>query len=136
MNSGFLIPLLLVGVVMYFILIRPQRAKKRQQKDLIANIRAGDEVVTIGGLYGDVVDVDDDTPTVTSNATVLLDDDALSGNPGGIGDDADAAFINGTLQVRLGNGERTVFVVTIVNLATKPAEVPCCTPHLERRRVV
>ncbi len=60
MNSGFLIVLLLIGVVMYFILIRPQRAKQRQQKDLIANITAGDEVVTIGGLYGDVVDVDDD----------------------------------------------------------------------------
>ena len=64
MNSGFLIVLLLIGVVMYYILIRPQRAKLRHQKDLIANITAGDEVVTIGGLYGDVVDVDDESEKI------------------------------------------------------------------------
>ena len=60
MNSGFLIVLLLIGVVMYFLLIRPQRAQQRRQKELISNVAAGDEVVTVGGIYGDVVEVDDD----------------------------------------------------------------------------
>lgn len=60
MNNGFLIVLLLIGVVMYFLLIRPQRSKQRQQKDLIASVAVGDEVVTIGGIYGDVVELDGD----------------------------------------------------------------------------
>ncbi len=44
------------------------------------------------------IDVDDDTPTVAANATVLLDDDALSGgNAGGVGDDPNSANVSGTL---------------------------------------
>ena len=59
-SSTFLIVLLLIGVVMYFLLIRPQRAQQKRQKEQIAGVAAGDEVVTIGGIYGDVVEVDED----------------------------------------------------------------------------
>ena len=46
--------------VMYFLLIRPQQAKQRAAQDMLSRLAPGDEVITIGGIYGDVVEVDDD----------------------------------------------------------------------------
>ena len=45
---------------MYFLMIRPQRARQRQQQDQLSSVAAGDEIVTIGGIYGDVVEVQDE----------------------------------------------------------------------------
>jgi preprotein translocase subunit YajC len=56
-----LLPILLIGVVFYFLLIRPQRMKQRQQQELTRNVEEGDEVITIGGLYGIVKEVDEDS---------------------------------------------------------------------------
>lgn len=46
--------LLLFIVVLYFFSIRPQRKKQKQQADYINNLKKGDEVMTVGGLYGTV----------------------------------------------------------------------------------
>ena len=63
--------------------------------NLTYRVTDGDNDTADGTL---TIHVDDDTPTVGSNATVLLDDDALAGGiPGGVGDDADAANVSGTL---------------------------------------
>jgi preprotein translocase subunit YajC len=51
---GFLI------VIFYFMLIRPQRRRVQQHKNLISSIGIGDEIVTIGGIYGRVVRMGDD----------------------------------------------------------------------------
>jgi preprotein translocase subunit YajC len=51
---------LLFGV-MYFMMIRPQQRKRREAEQMQSSIGAGDEVVTIGGLYGTVTGVDDET---------------------------------------------------------------------------
>ncbi|WP_264084197.1 preprotein translocase subunit YajC [Plantactinospora soyae] len=51
---------LLFGV-MYFMMIRPQQRKRREAEQMQRSIGAGDEVVTIGGLYGTVTGVDDET---------------------------------------------------------------------------
>lgn len=51
---------LLFGV-MYFMMIRPQQKKRREAEQMQSSIGAGDEVVTIGGLYGTVTSVDDET---------------------------------------------------------------------------
>jgi preprotein translocase subunit YajC len=59
-GSGFLIVLVGIFAVMYFLLIRPQNAKKRAMQDMLSKIGPGDEVITIGGIYGDVVEVSDD----------------------------------------------------------------------------
>src|SRR4051795_7875806 len=56
-----LLPILLIGVVFYFLLIRPQQRRARQQKELIQTTEVGDEVVTIGGLFGVIREVDDDS---------------------------------------------------------------------------
>jgi preprotein translocase subunit YajC len=51
-------------VVMYFLMIRPQRQKQRQAQEMINRIGPGDEIITIGGIYGDVVEVMDDRVVV------------------------------------------------------------------------
>jgi preprotein translocase subunit YajC len=60
-SSGLtlLAPLLLMGAVFYFLLIRPQQRRARQQRELIQAVEVGDEVVTIGGMYGVVRAVDE-----------------------------------------------------------------------------
>jgi preprotein translocase subunit YajC len=56
-----LLPILLIGFVFYFLLIRPQQRRARQQRELTQSTEVGDEVVTIGGLFGVVREVDDDS---------------------------------------------------------------------------
>ena len=57
MNNLTLIYCLVLVVVFYFLIIRPDRKRKKQQKEMRDNIAVGDDVTTIGGLVGKVVDV-------------------------------------------------------------------------------
>ena len=52
-----MLPLILIVVIMYFLMIRPQQKKQKAQKAMIDSIKQGDEVVTTGGLYGTVAGV-------------------------------------------------------------------------------
>jgi preprotein translocase subunit YajC len=54
------LPLILIFVVFYFLLIRPQQKKMKDHKAMLANIRRGDKVVTGGGIIGTVTKVVDD----------------------------------------------------------------------------
>jgi len=58
-------PLLLIGVVFYFLLIRPQNQRRRAQMEMQSSIEVGDEIVTTAGIYGTVTDIDDDYGIVT-----------------------------------------------------------------------
>ena len=55
-----LLPLILIVVIMYFLILRPQQRKQREHGDLVKNVRRGDTVVTNGGLVGKVTKVVDD----------------------------------------------------------------------------
>ncbi|MDP9419623.1 MAG: preprotein translocase subunit YajC [Actinomycetota bacterium] len=55
-----LIPFVLLLALMWLLLIRPQQARLRKQRELVASIAAGDEVVTAGGIVGTVRVVTDD----------------------------------------------------------------------------
>ena len=57
---GQFVPLILIFVIMYFLLIRPQQKKMREHQALVAGLRRGDQVVTQGGLIGKVSKVKDD----------------------------------------------------------------------------
>lgn len=59
-----LLPLLLMGVVFYFLLIRPQNQRRRAQMEMQSNVDVGDEVVTTAGIYGTVTEIDDEYGTV------------------------------------------------------------------------
>ena len=54
------LPFILIFVIMYFLIIRPQRMKQRHHQEMIANIRRGDTIVTSGGLIGKVAKVVDE----------------------------------------------------------------------------
>ncbi len=56
-----LMPLLLIFVVFWFFLIRPQQKKAKEHREMVSNVRRGDQVVTGGGLFGKVTKVIDDT---------------------------------------------------------------------------
>jgi preprotein translocase subunit YajC len=58
---GSLIPLLLVIVIFYFFMIRPQMKKQKEVKQFRESIKAGDKVLTVGGIYGRVSEVKDQT---------------------------------------------------------------------------
>lgn len=58
MNVLFLFAILFV--FMYLLLIRPQRQQASRQKEMIEALKPGDEVITAGGIYGDIVEVMDD----------------------------------------------------------------------------
>jgi preprotein translocase subunit YajC len=57
---GSILPFVLIFVILYFLVIRPQRAKQRQHQEMVANVRRGDTVVTTGGLIGKVAKVVDE----------------------------------------------------------------------------
>ena len=63
-----MLPLLLIIVVMYFLMIRPQRKKDKKVKEMLATLKNGDRVTTIGGVYGTIVGIKDDTVTLTIGA--------------------------------------------------------------------
>ena len=58
------LPLVLMGAVFYFMLIRPQRKKDKQVKEMLNNLKHGDRVTTIGGIYGTITAIKDDTITL------------------------------------------------------------------------
>ena len=53
-------PFLLIFVIMYFLIIRPQQRRLKDHKEMVAAVRRGDTVVTGGGLIGKVTKADDD----------------------------------------------------------------------------
>lgn len=58
------IPLILMFVVFYFILIRPQKKREKEVQKMRENIEIADEVVTIGGIIGRIVSIKDDTVVI------------------------------------------------------------------------
>ena len=59
-----LLPMILIFVVFYFMLIRPQRKKDKEAKKMLANLKVGDRICTIGGIYGTIVRIKDDVLTI------------------------------------------------------------------------
>ncbi len=56
---GPFVPLILLFVVFYFLLIRPQQQQQKKRKEMLSNLKKGDRVVTIGGIYGIIKEIDD-----------------------------------------------------------------------------
>jgi preprotein translocase subunit YajC len=59
--GGFagLIPLVLMFVIFYFLLIRPQQKKAKTHRELLSNLKRGDSVITSGGIYGRIVEINE-----------------------------------------------------------------------------
>ena len=59
-----LLPMVLILVIFYFMLIRPQRKKDKEAKQMLENLKVGDRICTIGGIYGTIVRIKDQVLTI------------------------------------------------------------------------
>jgi len=67
---GTWIWLAVLVVAFYFLLIRPQRQRSKTQQDLLGNLQRGDEIVTVGGIYGRIKDVSGESLIITISSGV------------------------------------------------------------------
>lgn len=68
-----LFPLIIIFVVFYFLLIRPQKAKEKEHQKMLSNINKNDAIVTTSGIHGTVVNVKDKTLIVRVDDNVKLE---------------------------------------------------------------
>ena len=69
------LPLVLIFVVFYFLLIRPQQKKMKEHKEMISKVKRGDKILTAGGIYCKVSRVIDETQVeveITNGVKILI----------------------------------------------------------------
>lgn len=68
------VPLIVIGAIFYFLLIRPQQTEMKQHKEMLAALKRGDRVLTSGGLYAVIVDIkgDDLRVKIQENVKILI----------------------------------------------------------------
>lgn len=54
------LPIILLFVIFYFMLVRPQQTQQKKRKEMLASLKKGDRVISIGGIYGMLKEVQDD----------------------------------------------------------------------------
>ncbi len=76
-------PIILMFVVFYFLLIRPQQKKAKEHRAMLSGLKRGDKVITSGGLYGRIVEINETTAEVDLGETkVTIARSALNVLPG------------------------------------------------------
>ncbi len=70
--GGFLIPLGLMFPIMYFMVIMPQQRQRKKVQAMLADLKAGDKIITSGGIYGTVNGIDGDSVILASRVRRLL----------------------------------------------------------------
>lgn len=65
---SMMLPLILLIVIMYFMLIRPQKKRERQVNEMRSNLRVGDDIITIGGICGKIVKTKEDSIVIQVGA--------------------------------------------------------------------
>ncbi|MEK7237871.1 MAG: preprotein translocase subunit YajC [Nitrospirota bacterium] len=75
------LPLILIFVIFYFLLIRPQSKKAKEHKTMLQNLKNGDKVITTGGIYGVIEGIEDNTMTlkIAENVKVKMSRSAVAG---------------------------------------------------------
>ena len=78
-SYGSLVPMVLIIVVFYFFMIRPQVKKQKDQKKYVEELKKGDKVVTTAGIHGRIIDLNDTTFLVeVENGKIRFDKSAVS----------------------------------------------------------
>jgi preprotein translocase subunit YajC len=74
------LPLIILFVIFYFLLIRPQQKKAKEHREMVSAMKKGDEIVTQGGIVGKVMDVSDGflTVEIADNVQIKLQNHAVS----------------------------------------------------------
>ncbi|MBI4981927.1 MAG: preprotein translocase subunit YajC [Candidatus Omnitrophica bacterium] len=68
-----LVPLVLIFVIFYFMLIRPQKAKEREHQKMLASLDKNDEVITSGGIHGTVINVKEKSVVIRIDDNVKME---------------------------------------------------------------
>jgi preprotein translocase subunit YajC len=78
--GSFFVPLIFIFIIMYFVMIRPQKKRQEQQKKLIASLKSGDCVVTNAGIHGLISNVKESTVLlkVADNVKIEIDKSAIT----------------------------------------------------------
>jgi preprotein translocase subunit YajC len=71
-DNSFLFIMIPMFVIMYFVMIRPQQKRAKEQKELIASVAKGDEVVTVGGIIGRISKLGESTVHIETGGDVEL----------------------------------------------------------------
>ena len=76
-----IIMLVIMFAIFYLLLIRPQQKRAKQHKELVENLKSGDQVITAGGMHGKIVAVQDDIITleIASNVRVKINRPSIVG---------------------------------------------------------
>ncbi|MEO8044833.1 MAG: preprotein translocase subunit YajC, partial [Spartobacteria bacterium] len=74
------IPIILIFIIMYFVLFRPQMRRAKEQRTLVSALKTGDRVVTAAGIHGMITNVKDTTVTVkvADNVKIEMEKSAVS----------------------------------------------------------
>jgi preprotein translocase subunit YajC len=72
------LPLIIIAVLFYFLLIRPQQKKQKEHQRLVSSVKTGDKVITAGGLHGIVANVKETTFLVKVAENVKIEFDKSS----------------------------------------------------------
>lgn len=74
------LPIIIMFAIFYFLLIRPQQKKQKQRNAMLAALKKGDKIITIGGVHGTIQDLSDDTVTlrIAHNVNVTFDRGAIN----------------------------------------------------------
>jgi preprotein translocase subunit YajC len=77
---GFFVPFIFLFIIMYFVMIRPQKKRQEQQKKLIGSLKTGDRVVTNAGIHGLISNVKDTTVIVkvADNVKIEMEKSAVT----------------------------------------------------------
>ena len=80
------LPLLLIIVVFYFFMIRPQMKRQKELKNFRSSLQKGDKVVTTGGIYGRIVEIQDNAIMIEidTNVKIKVDKVAILRDPSDI----------------------------------------------------
>jgi preprotein translocase subunit YajC len=68
-----LMPVILIFIVFYFLLIRPQKKMQNEHKSMVASLKKNDEVVTSGGIHGTIMNVKEGTVTLKVDDNVKIE---------------------------------------------------------------
>jgi preprotein translocase subunit YajC len=71
-SSFFLVQMLLIFAIIYFFMIRPKMKQERKHRERVTQLKKGDEVITAGGIVGEVVHLKDDRVTVKSGESRIV----------------------------------------------------------------
>ncbi|MBP2634132.1 MAG: yajC: preprotein translocase, YajC subunit [Firmicutes bacterium] len=66
-------PIVLMGVIFYFLLYRPQKKEQQRRQELLNNLKKGEKIVTIGGLYGTITALSEKVVTIKIADKVEVD---------------------------------------------------------------